>query len=324
MSAAQTYLAQMHARASTLADRAVEARALAVASTAALLRAEYRECFDLSARGLELNIATGDREAEAMTRGRMAVTAAWLADFDTSLREFDLALQTYESIGHKRGIALTYTNRTVLLMRLGMFAEALRSIERSNDYFETVHEQRTIVANHVNASFVHTQLGDAHTAKALAESALGAAREIGFPLFEAAALANVGNAERLLGNAPAAIDHMTAGIALRRPLQEARDFVDDLADLTLAYVAAGRAAEARATACELAAIGVVSFDGAVWPQSVWWAIAQGRDAGGDRTGAAAAVDRAKSELARFAGRIRDATARDAFLAIPVNVRIAGG
>ena len=53
-----------------------------------------------------------------------------------------------------------------------------------------------------------------------------------------AALANLGNAERSLGELEAAIEHMGAGIALRRPIQDPRDFVDDLADLALTYAAA--------------------------------------------------------------------------------------
>jgi DNA-binding SARP family transcriptional activator len=323
LDAARAYLADMNAHASNLTDRAVEARALAVAGTAALLRAEYRECFELTSRALALNVETGDREAEAASRGRLAVTAAWLADYTTALREFDRALDTYESIGHKRGIALTHTNRTLPLMRLGLFDDALISIERSTAYFEAVGERRTIVANRVNASFVNLQRGNAHEAERLAASALRAAKEIGFPVFEAAALANLGNAERELGAYDAAIEHMTAGIAMRRPIQEPRDFADDLADLTLAYVAAGRTAEALATARELETIGEDGFEGSLWPHYVWWALSRGLAAAGDAEAAARANAVARQALERFAARIEDETTRDAFRRIAVNRRIAG-
>jgi DNA-binding SARP family transcriptional activator len=322
--ASREYLAQMRDRAASLADRAVEARALAVAGTAALLRQEYRECFDLTERALALNVATGDREAEAASRGRLAVTAVRLDDLATALREFERTLEAYGSMGHKRGLAITYTNRTTLLMRLGLFEEALDSIERSNAYFETVGEQRTIVANFVNASFVKLQRGDPEAARALAESALGSAREIGFPLFEAAALANLGNAERALGEFESAIGHMEAGIALRRPIQQPRDFADDLADLTLAYVVAGRKAEALRTARELEAIGTESFDGAFWPHYTWWAVASGLAAGGEDEAAGEAAARALAALRSFAAKIEDAATRAAFLELPVNQKIAAG
>lgn len=321
INASRAYLARMRERASSLADRAVEARALSVAATAALLRQEYRECFDLTKRALALTVATNDRENEASARGRLAVTAAWLRDFETALREFDLALNTYESIGHKRGLAITHTNRALLLMRLGLLREALRSIERSNAYFETVQEKRTIVANQVNESFVTLQLGDARAAKALASSALVAAKEIAFPVFEAAALANLGNAERALGELDTAIEHMQAGISIRRSIQDARDFVDDLADLTLAYVSAGRGDDALATAHELRAIGGSRFEGAFWPHYVWWAMTQGFEAGGAAEDARFAVERARAELREFAAGIADKETRRGFLSLPINQRI---
>jgi len=320
----RAYLARMSERASSLADRSVEARALAVAATAHLLRQEYKECFDLTKRSLAVQVAINDREGEAASRGRLAVTAAWLADYETSLREFDLALPMHESIGNKRGLAITHTNRALLLLRLGLFREALLSIEQSNAYFETVQEARTIVANQVNASFATLQLGDAAKAKAFARSALATAREIAFPVFEAAALANLGNAERALGELEAAIEHMRAGIAIRRPIQEVRDFVDDLADLTLAYVSAERIYDALATARELREVAETSLEGALWPHYIWWAVSLGLAAAGAQAEAAAAAARARAELKKFADAIADIKTRRSFLAAPINQRIATG
>jgi tetratricopeptide (TPR) repeat protein len=320
--ASSDYLAQMHARADTLQDRVVEARALAVAAQASLLRQEYRASVELSMQALALQQTTNDRDGEASSRGRIAVASAWLADFPTALREFDSALETYESIGNKRGLALTYTNRTLLLMRLGLFREALSSIARSNELFAVALEKRTIVANQVNESFVRLQLGEASSAKQLAASALGHARDIGFPVFEAAALANLGNAERALGDHVAAIAHMERGLELRRPLQDVRDFVDDLADLLFAYLAADRPAEAVAVAEELAGIGSGTYAGALWPHYIHWAVAQGLRAGDACTRADQAAAGAKRELATFAACIENHALRSAFLAIPINRTIS--
>ncbi len=81
--------------------------------------------------------------------------------------------------------------------------------------------------NQSNASFVHVHLGEPAEAKALASSALQIAREIAYPVFEAAALSNLGNAERALGEPGDAIAHMEAGLAIRRSIQYPRDFADD-------------------------------------------------------------------------------------------------
>lgn len=319
--ASRSYLAQMHDRAANVADTLVEARATAVAAQAALLRADYRASYDLSRQALALQIETNDRDGEAQSRGRCAVSAAWLGDFAIALRDFEHAIETYASIGNKRGLALTHTNRTFLLMRLGLFEDAMRSIQQSNELFSVAHEERTVVANHVNASFVQLQLGDASTAKTLAGAALDLARTIGYPIFEAAALANLGNAERAMGDFDSAIAHMEAGVALRRPLQQSRDFVDDLADLALAYAGAGRSADAFAIANELCAIDDGSFQSALWPHYPRWAVAQSFAAAGDFERAAESAARAHADLQSFARAIDDRRARDAFLTVPINVSI---
>jgi predicted ATPase/DNA-binding SARP family transcriptional activator len=322
VAASREYLALMGERAASRADRAIEAKALATAAMAVLLRGQYGECLELSRRALALQLVTGDREGEAYSRGRIASSAVRLSDFATALREYELTLETYESIGHKRGVAITYTNRAGLLMRLGLFAEALDSIERSNALLETVQEQRMVACNHVNASFIHIQLGDARAAKTHAQLALELTRQIQFPVFEAAALANLGNAERVLGNFDAAIEHMTAGIDIRRPIQDVGEFVDDLADLTLAYAESGRAREAAASAEELDALSDSNFGGAFWSHYIWWAIGHGFRSTADGDRAQAAFRRAAEEVARFAESIEDAELRAAFLAIPVNARIS--
>jgi predicted ATPase len=321
LDAARAYLEQTRERAARLGDQAMEVRALAAASVAALLRQEYRECFSLTHRCLELHLTLNDREGEAASRSRLAVTAAWLGEYSVALREFDVAITIYESLGHKRGLATAHANKTLLLMRTGMFAEALVSIERSNELFEKVQEKRTIAVNQVNASFVNLQLGNAPEAKRFATSALQITRELSYPVFEAAALANLGNAELVLGEVDTAIEHMEAGLTIRRSIQEPRDFVDDLADLTLAYVATGRNEQALTTARELFSIGIASFDGAFWPHYAWWAAAQGLAAGGAVREARESTAHARRELQAFAERIADERTRQAFLRLPINAKI---
>jgi DNA-binding SARP family transcriptional activator/predicted ATPase len=324
LQAARRYLSSMRERAASVSDQTIEARALAVAAVAALLRQDYRECYTLTERSLELHLALNDREGEASSRGRLAVTAVWLGDYTVALREFDAAVAIYEALGHKRGLATSYANRTLLLMRLGLFTEALESIERSNRLFDKVQERRTIAANQVNASFVNLHLGRAVEAKALAVSALQITRQIAYPVFEAAALANLGNAERVLGEIDGAVAHMEAGLSIRRSIQESGDFADDLADLTLAYLNAGRNDDAFSTARELFAIGSASFDGVFWPHYAWWAAAHGLAAGGAEREAREASARARAELKAFAERIADERMRAAFLLVPINARIAQG
>jgi DNA-binding SARP family transcriptional activator/tetratricopeptide (TPR) repeat protein len=319
--ASHRYLEVLRARAAEFGDRAAQARALAVIATEALLHQRYQECYDLTYEALAINLDLGDREAEAASRARIGVTAAWLGLFDEAIREFSSGLDLYASIGHRRGLATTLTNKSILAMRLGLFDEAQELIARSEELLAVVHEARIAVANAVNSSFINLHLGDARAAKQFASRALDEAREIDFPVFEAAALANLGNAERVLGEYDAAIGHMVSGVIIRRQVQEPGDFTDDLSDLALAYIQAGLLDDSRRINDELASIAAESLDGAFWPQYVWWSMSKVYRADGDHQRAAEAASRAGIELQEFASKIGHAAAREAFLAIDVNREI---
>jgi predicted ATPase/DNA-binding SARP family transcriptional activator len=316
------YLERLRERASDAGDRSIAARALAVAAVAALLQQRYEECRSLSREALAISEQQGDREAEASSRARIAVASVWLGDYDESIRQFDLSLEMYTAIGHRRGLCTTLTNKTLLTMRLGKFDEAVESIERSNALLDVVQEVRMGIANDVNLSFVKLHLGEPESAKALAAGALERARTIEFPVFEAAALANLGNAKAALGEIDEAIVDMEAGIAIRRAHQERRDFVDDLSDLALAYVRAARMDDARKLGDELRTIAAESLAGALWPHYTWWVIARVSEAAGECERARAATLEAIGALDRFAASIGNQEWRKAFLAIDVNRAIA--
>jgi predicted ATPase/DNA-binding SARP family transcriptional activator len=316
--AARAHLATMRERAQTQADRALQIRALTTAATAALVQQQYRETQDLTQEALAIAEALGDRDAEAFAQARIAATAAWLSDFNLARVMFARALELFEELDNKRGLATTLTNAVLLAMRLGRFDEARALIARSDALLEVVQEPRMWVANRVNASFIALQQGDAATALRLAQEGLATARSIGFPIFEAAALANVGNAERVLGDLDGAIAHMQEGLAIRRGVQHAAEFADDLADLTLAYVQADRADEARTTAEELAALSDDPALGALWSHYIAWAISAGFRAAGDATRASAYAARARELLSAFASSIGDEDACTTFLAMRIS------
>lgn len=320
--ATRTYLETLRERASTQADRAIAAQALRVAAQAALLAQKYSECRELTREVLPLTQRLGDVDAEALAHVRIAVTSAWLEEFDEAERGFDRAVEILETTGNKRALAIALTNRVLMEMRLGRFAEAQRLIDRSNRLCETVRERRTIVVNANNLSFIRFQLGDTGGALHWARVAYEGAREIAFPVFEAAALSNLGNAERGAGRLVTAIDHMEAGMALRRIHQAPDDYADDLADLCATYAQAGRARDALRCAREIETLARNPLGGAFWPHFVLYCASKGFATAGDRAKAREFSKRALSELERFAAALTDPAKRASFLAIPANLEIA--
>jgi tetratricopeptide (TPR) repeat protein len=316
------YLKLLRERASDASDRTIAVQALSTAAVAALLQQRYAECRELSRDALAISEQQGDREAEASSRARIAVSCAWLGDYDEAIAQFEFAVEIYATMGHRRGLCTTLTNKTLLAMRLGNFEEAIECINRSNALLDVVQEVRMAVANDVNLSFVKLHSGQAAAARALAAGALDRARAIAFPVFEAAALANLGNAKLVLGDIDGAITDMEIGIAIRRAHQERRDFADDLSDLALAYLAAGQIDQARGVADELCEIAADSLEGALWPHYIWRAIARVREATGDQSRARAARQEAVSALNRFAASIKNEQWREAFLSVDFNREIA--
>ncbi|HEV3155566.1 MAG TPA: AAA family ATPase [Candidatus Baltobacteraceae bacterium] len=318
---ARIHLDAMGQRAATLEDRALHARALTVAGTAALLRQEYRTAQEISLEVLSIATAIGDPDLEAYARARIAASAVWLGDLDRALTEFTAARDIFTALSNKRGLAIALTNQVQVNIRLGLFEEALAMIEQANSLLDVVKERRIVVANSVNRSFILLRVGDAEEALRQAEKALVDAREIGFPVFEAAALANIGNAERALGRLDDAIAHMRAGIDIRRAVQATPDFADDLSDLAIALADAGRGDEACCVSEELAATLEQTTTGPLWAHYAYWAASRGFAAAGESRRAADFQQLAQDRLRHFADSIKDEEIRKAFLAIDISREI---
>ncbi len=120
---------------------------------------------------------------------------------------------------------------------------------------------------------VALQQGDAREAKRLAEVALTDARALGLHLVEAAALSNLGNAERELGESVFALEHMREAIAIRHRLGRPATF-EELAALALARLESGDLPAARATADEILERLSDSAENTVWPHMCLWAAAR--------------------------------------------------
>lgn len=315
------FLTSLRKRAAGVAEKPLVMRAIAAATVAALQRHQIDEAAELSREGLALARAIGDREEEADALQRSATVALWRSDFDLSRRTFAEAAAALEAIANTRGLSHALANEFVLSMRLGLLSDAARLGERVLKLTERTHERRPLVVTKVNMSLLALLMGDHARAKDLALEALGMAREIQFPLFEGAALSNLGNAERAGGDIKEGLRHLEEGLALRERLLDPTDVLDDRCDLAMAYLQAGDVARAAAAAAELVKTAESSTAGAFWPHYCWWTAALVRHAVGDAAGAAAMLERAVRTMDEFAGRIADPVTRASFLSLPLSLDV---
>lgn len=296
-------------------------RAISTATIAALQQHRIGDAAELAHEDLALSRSIGDREEEANALQRLATIATFQSDFEAARALFPQAAEAMQSIGNARGTSHVLANHFVLAMRLGLLHEADQLGARVLEITERTGDRRPLAVTKVNMSLNRLLQGDTAGAVRLATEALQIAREVKFPLFEGAALANLGNAERMSGEVNAGVRHLEQGLALRQALLEPTDLLDDYCDLAVCYVQAGELDKARATADTLLKIAGKSTDGAFWPHYCYWAAAIVAHTTGDQAQANLHLQNALTTMRNFANRVADGQTRAAFFALPLNREI---
>ncbi len=314
-------LATLRSRTAEHPAKTLILRAISTATIAALQQHRIGDAAELAHEDLALSRSIGDREEEAHALQRLATIATFQSDFEAARGLFAQAAEAMQSIGNLRGTSHVVANHFVLALRLGLLQEADQLGARVLEITERTGDRRPLAVTKVNMSLNRLLQGDTDGAVRLATEALQIAREVKFPLFEGAALANLGNAERMSGQVNAGVRHLEQGLALRQAVLEPTDLLDDYCDLAVCYVQTGDLVKARATADTLLKIAGKSADGAFWPHYCYWAAAIVCQANADKAQAKLHLQNAVTTMQNFANRVADAKTRAAFFALPLNREI---
>jgi tetratricopeptide (TPR) repeat protein len=323
LDASQRLLGAVRQKAASHPDKGLLLRAISAAVITALQQHRIADAADLAAEGVTLARALGDREEEAAMLQRLAVTATWQRDFDLARRRFAAAAEAFDAIGHLRGTSHAQSNQAVLALRLGLLDEARALCDRALMAVERTGDRRPLAVTFVNLSLIHILQGDPAGAKRLALEGLEVARAVGFPLFEGAALANLGNAERALGNFDVGLQHIKKGLQIREGLLSPTDVLDDYCDLALGSLQAQQRTRSLSATAKLLRIAEDSTEGAFWPHVCFWTAALVHHAAGKATTADGLLQRAVAEMRTFAAAIADSNTRAAFLMLPACRQIEG-
>jgi DNA-binding SARP family transcriptional activator/tetratricopeptide (TPR) repeat protein len=299
-------------------DPALVARAMTSATHAAITEQRYDECRVLALEARDVYRTIGDREGEADVIARQASAAARLSLLDEARHCYEDAAAIYQTIGKRIGVAAVLVNGGIHSVRLGLLDEAERMLASSAHHFEALKDARGQTACAVNLSYVKLLRGEASEALSHARNALDLARSIPHAGYEAAALANLGGAERDLGEIDSAIEHMERGVAIRRSLNRPGDYTDDLAHLALVYLMAGRTADAKTMASELAAALETKSAAIFTPQFAYWTAARVFRELGDADRARTTIAQANAIVREQAEAIGDQTDRARYMELAVN------
>jgi tetratricopeptide (TPR) repeat protein len=195
-------------------------------------------------------------------------------------------------------------------MQLGLLDDARTSLTTALEIFEAFDDTRGRAASLTNLSMVRLLQQAPDDAKQIGLRALRASREIDNSVIEAGALANLGSAERELGELDAALAHMKDAIAIRERLGRPATF-EELGDLALAQLKGGDG-EAAQTADDIMQRADASGENTVWPHYCFWAAARVYHERGDASKAAAALQKAERRVREQLDVMADERSREAF------------
>ena len=303
-------LDEARARAESSGDSVLIARVAMTSAAIAIMRRDFPRALTDSQEAQRRYRDIGDREGEAEASARLASALSFQMRFEQASAEFAAAGSIYRALGNRLQLAYLLFNQTGSQMQLGLLDDARTSLTAALEIFETFDDMRGRAVSLTNLSMVRLLQQAPDEAKALGERALRAAREIANSVIEAAALANLGNAERELGELEAALAHMHEAIAIREQLGRSATF-EELGDLALAQLKAADP-QARQTADDIVRSADASGENTVWPHYCFWAAARVYHAQGADAEAAAALDRAQSHIRAQIGAMTDERSRDAF------------
>ena len=252
-------------------DRSSLAQTLMQAASLATGRLEYARAAEVSEQAAQEYRAIGDRVGEAHALVSVAAAAIRISQWGRGVAANVAAAQVFDAIGDSAGLARVMMNLGFLHARCGDLETASERFGRARELYERLGDRRNYAASLVNESFVASARGLAADAKKWAQTAVDIAAEIGYPLLQAIALANLGGAESVLGELDAAIEHMERGFAMERELGQ--KLVGNLAEAAVARVKRGELHVAAEMAEQIMAADRARFEAAFFPPYSPWTAA---------------------------------------------------
>jgi DNA-binding SARP family transcriptional activator/tetratricopeptide (TPR) repeat protein len=318
---AREYLERARALANEQTSPTLVAGALLAAAGGALMRHEFDQCLDLAGMARDIYGSFGDREGEADAIARVATASARLGSNDDARRMNLEAAAIFESIGKRQGVAVALVNAGLISCRLALFGEARAHFERAEHLFNAIEDVRGQAVCAINRSWLRLNMGRPQEAKIAALSALELARRMKTPAYEAEALANLGGAERDLGEVDSAIAHMLEGLERQAGLGRPSDRVADQADLALAYLYANDIGSAGRLVDEFLPTASSAIESSPCPQNFYWVAARIYRAMHRDAEWPPLLERANALVRSRAAGLPSEGDQHEFLAIPVNQAI---
>ncbi len=306
-------------RAQAIARQAGDGRALVSALmqtvSVELSQQQFERVADYGSQAAALYRSQGDRIGEARALVNVAAASLRLSRWEAARSANMSAAATFELAGDRRGLARVLMNLGMLHGRCGDLEHGRRFYVRAREHQTHLRDDRARCASFLNESFLALWQARPLEAKALALQALEIAGKMNHASFRAQGFANLGAAERDLGELDAAIAHMTEGLSLQLQLQRLPDAVSDLADAALAHAMRGDLQSALELVERLLGIDRAWTESAIYPPHPAWVAARVLHMAGDAR-ASAVLTLASALAASFSASIDVPELRASFERLP--------
>jgi predicted ATPase len=318
---AQARLEQARHLAQVDGDYTLLVQTLRAASGALFAQQDFVKAQQTATQMLDLCRSIDDREGEADSLARLGTISARLFAIQAAREYYAQARALYADLGKRQGQAGVLVNTGVLATRLGHYAEGQLAFEQAGELFQILEDVRGQAVCALNLCMAAYFQSEFVLARDAAARGLELARQMSSQVMEANALANLGAAERELGQLPEAIAHMETGLIIRRTLRQVAELGTDLCDLVVAYVRQGSLEVAQRAVIEMLDIYNQHEQTTMHPQYILWAAAQTFWAAGEESRAREYLDRACAVMQDKARAIPNDDSRACFLELPFNREI---
>jgi DNA-binding SARP family transcriptional activator/predicted ATPase len=315
---AQAVLDQTHVLVEKQANYSIVIQTQRSMAGALFARQDFAAARTVSQHMLELCQRIGNQEGAADAHARLGATNARLFHIPAARQQYAEAERLYRLLDKRQGQAAVLVNTGLLFTRLGRYAEGIAAFQQAEQLFQKLADQRGQVVCALNSGMAAFFQADYATARSAASRGLELALAMHSQVMEANALANLGAAERELGEAEQGIQHMQHGLEIHRSLGQLAEVGTDLCDLTVAYLRTGDIATAQNATTEMLAIHAACAETMMHPQYILWIAAQTYRAAGDVPRAAELLAQARCVLQEKADAIPDPESQASFLQLPFN------
>jgi len=197
-----------------------------------------------------------DQLMRGKLRNKLGTVQEHLGRWDAALAQYGMAIEVFDKVGYKLGIAETKRTMGIVFRKQGKYEKAVKSYEASLAMFEELDDTKGLARAYNSIGVFHDVRGAPKKAREYFLKSLEYSREAGEKRMMGAAYNNIGESLKLEGRHEDALEYYRLALKVQEELGEKQGIAVSLNNVGWIQVALGETREGKSTlenARELAA-----------------------------------------------------------------------